>query len=191
MKTLHPASKQACIQVILEAGEGIDHNRGLMKIKLFCKSILFLFGTFLHEVSHFTAALLLGKPEGFSLVPKIDGDSFIFGEVRARVRYKVLGVFIATAPLVWWVILFFMVKHILPASQGSDMQGLSIAIFLKKMKSLSLLDVFPLWFASQLLWAGRLSMQDIKTCFRGVVSPSGLSLISAAVLLVKFFRYIR
>jgi len=162
-----------------------------MKIKLLCKSILFLFGTFLHEFSHFTAALLLGKPEGFSIVPRIDGDSFIFGEVRARVRYKVFGVFIATAPLVWWVILFFMVKHILPASQVPDMQGLSIATFLEKLKSLSLLDVIPLWFASQLLWAGRLSMQDMKTCFRGIVSPSGLFLISAAVLLVKFFRYIR
>ena len=163
----------------------------MIKIKLFCKSILFLFGTFLHEFSHFAAALLLGKPEGFSIVPRIDGDSFIFGEVRARVRYKVLGVFIATAPLVWWVILFFMVKHILPASQGPEMQGLNIATFLEKLKSLSLRDVFPLWFASQLLWAGRLSMQDMKTCFRGIVSPSGLFLISAAVLLVKIFRYIR
>ncbi len=181
----------SCIQGILEAGEGIDHNRVLMKIKLFCKSILFLFGTFLHEFSHFTAAMLLGKPEGFSILPKIDGDSFVFGEVRARVKYKVLGAFIATAPLAWWVVLFFMVKHILPASLGPDMQGPNIAFFLEKLKSLSLSDVFPLWFACQLLWAGRLSMQDMKTCFRGIVSPSGLFLISASVLLVKFFRYIR
>ena len=188
---LHLRQIQACIQGILEAGEGIDHNKGLMKIKLFCKSILFLFGTFLHEFSHFVAALLLGKPEGFSIVPRIDSDSFVFGEVRARVRYKVLGVFIATAPLVWWVVLFFMVKHILPASHGPDVQGLNIASFMEKLKHLPLGNVFALWFASQLLWAGRLSMQDIKTCFRGIVSPSGLFLISAAVLLVKFFRYIR
>ena len=158
-----------------------------MKIKLFCKSILFLFGTFLHEFSHFTAALLLGKPEGFSILPRIDGDSFIFGEVRARVRFKVFGVFIAIAPLVWWVILFFMIKHMLPASQGPDIQGLNMAAFLGKLKSLSFRDVFPLWFACQLLWAGRLSMQDMKTCFRGIVSPSGLFLISLAVLLVKLF----
>ena len=187
---MYPVSKPGLISGTLEAGEGIDHNRGLMKIKLFCKSILFLFGTFLHEFSHFTAALLLGKPEGFSVLPRIDGDSIIFGEVRARVRYKVLGVFIATAPLVWWVILFFMAKNILPVSQGPDMQGLGIATFLEKLKSLSLRDVFPLWFASQLLWAGRLSMQDIKTCFRGIVSPSGLFVISAALLLVEFFRHI-
>jgi len=163
-----------------------------MKTKLYCKSVLFLFGTYLHEFSHFIAALLLGKPEGFSILPRIDGDSFIFGEVRARVRYKVLGVFISTAPLIWWVILFFMLKLTLPASQGPDIiEALNIAISLEKLKSLSLSDVFPLWLAFQLLWAGRLSLQDIKTCFRGIGSPSGLFLISAAVLLVKFFRYIR
>ena len=161
-----------------------------MKIKLFCKSILFLFGTFLHEFSHFTAALLLGKPEGFSVVPKIDGDSFIFGEVRARVRYKVLGGLVAIAPLVWWVVLLFMVRHTLTASLGPDIQELNATTFLEKLKPLSLRDVFPLWFACQLLWAGRLSLQDVKTCLRGIFSPSGLFLILSAVLLVKFFRYI-
>jgi hypothetical protein len=186
-----PHQNRPALQVILEAVDGFDHNRGLMKIKLFCKSILFFFGTFLHEFSHFTAALLLGKPEGFSILPRIDGDSFIFGEVRARVRYKVFGVFISSAPLIWWVTLFFMIKHILPASEGSDIQGLNIATLLEKLKTVSLSDVFHLWFACQLLWAGRLSMQDIKTCFRGIFSPSGLFLISSAVLLVKLVRYIR
>lgn len=159
-----------------------------MKIKLFCKSVLFFFGTFLHEFSHFSAALLLGKPEGFSILPRIDGGSFVFGEVRAKVRYKVLGVFIATAPLIWWVVLYFMVKHILPASQVPGMQDLNIAAVPEKLKSFSLSDIFLLWFACQLLWAGRLSMQDMKTCFSGTASPSGLFLILAAALLVKFFR---
>jgi len=156
-----------------------------MKIRLFFRAILYLCGTFLHESSHFAAALLLGKPVGFSILPRIDGDSFIFGEVRARVRYKVLGVFIALAPLLWWVVLFFMLRHILPASLGPE--WLNITTFLKKLKALSLRDVFPLWLAFQLLWAGRLSMQDLKTCLRGIVSPSGLFLILSAVLLVKFF----
>jgi hypothetical protein len=176
------------MQRILEAGPGIDHNRGLMKIKLFFKSILFLFGTFLHEFSHFTVALLLGKPEGFSIVPRIDGGSFIFGEVRARVRYKVLGGFVAIAPLVWWVVLFIMARHVLAASIA-DMQGPDIATFLARLKSMSLRDVFPLWLACQLLWAGRLSMQDIKTCLKGIASPSGLFLIASITLLVKFLRY--
>ena len=158
-----------------------------MKIRLFFRAILYLCGTFLHESSHFAAALLLGKPVGFSILPRIDGDAFIFGEVRARVRYRVFGVFIALAPLLWWVVLFFMLRYILPASLGPE--WLNITTFLKKLKALSLQDVFPLWLAFQLLWAGRLSMQDMKTCFRGIASPSGLFLIFASVLLVKFFRY--
>jgi hypothetical protein len=162
-----------------------------MKIKLLCRSVLFLFGTFLHELSHFTAALLLGKPAEFSILPRIEGDSFIFGEVKARVRYKVLSVFIAAAPLIWWAFLLLMVKHVLSASFVTAMQGFNITIFFEKLKSFSLHDAFSLWFASQLLWAGRLSKQDIKTCFSGIISPSGLILISSTVLLVKFFRHIR
>lgn len=162
-----------------------------MKIKLFCKSILLLFGTFLHEFSHFTVAMLLGKPEGFSIVPRIEGNSFVFGEVRARVRYKVLGGFVAIAPLVWWVVLFITVRHVLPAPLGPDIQEFNTITFLEKLKSMSLSDVFPLWLACQLLWAGRLSMQDMKACLRGMVSPSGIFLIASTLLLVKFIRYIR
>lgn len=162
-----------------------------MKIKLFCRSILYLFGTFLHEFSHFAVAVFLGRPEGFSIVPRIEGDTLIFGEVRARVRYKVLSVFIAAAPLIWWAFLLFMVKHVLSASFVTAMQGFNITILLKKLRSFSLHDAFSLWFASQLLWAGRLSKQDIKTCFSGIISPSGLILISSTVLLVQFFRHIR
>ena len=162
-----------------------------MKIKLFCRSVLFLFGTFLHEFSHFAVAVFLGRPEGFSIVPRIEGDTLIFGEVRARVRYKVLSVFVAAAPLIWWAILLRMVKHVLSASFVTAMQGFSITILLAKLKSFSFHDAFSLWVASQLLWAGRLSKQDIKTCFSGIISPSGLILISSTVLLVQFFRHIR
>lgn len=162
-----------------------------MKIKLLCRSVIYLFGTFLHELSHFTAALLLGKPAGFSILPRIEGDSFIFGEVRARVRYRVLGLFIASAPLMWWAFLFLMVKHALSASLWHDIRVLNLRIFLEKLKSFSIHDAFSLWLASQLLWAGRLSMQDIKTCFRGIISPSGLFLIVLATLLVQAFRYVR
>ena len=161
-----------------------------MKIKLFCRSILYLFGTLLHESSHFAAALFFGKPEGFSIVPKIKGDTFIFGEVRARVRYKVLSVFIGAAPLLWWALLALMVKHALSVSPWTDMKGLNITMLLGRLRSFSLHDLFSLWLASQLLWAGRLSIQDIKTCFSGIISFSGLILISSALLLVQFFRYI-
>jgi hypothetical protein len=162
-----------------------------MKIKLFLSSILYLFGTFLHEFGHFAAALLLGRPEGFSVMPKIKDDMFVFGEVRARVRYKVLSVFIAAAPLIWWAFLFLMLRHLLYASILAVMQEFNIPIFFKKLKSFSLRDAFTLWLAFQLLWAGRLSKQDIKTCFSGLISPSGLVLISSAALLVQLIRHIR
>ena len=167
------------------------HNRSTMKIKLLCRSVLCLFGTFLHELSHFAVAMLLGKSEGFSIVPRIDGDSFIFGEVKARVRFRILAVFIACAPLIWWALLLIIVKHVLSDFSGPDVQRPSVTVFLEKLKTFSLRDVFLLWFASQLLWAGRLSTQDIKTCFRGIISPSGLFLIGTAVLLVQILRHVR
>jgi len=167
----------------------IIHNRKLMKIKLLCRSILCLFGTFLHEISHFAAALFLGKPEGFSIVPKIEGDVFIFGKVRARVRYKVLSVFIAGAPLIWWTLLLIMVRQALFISPEVDMQGPNMSLLLEKLKSFSIHDVFYLWLFSQLLWAGRLSIQDIKTCISGIISPSGLIFISLTALILQLLRY--
>ena len=169
-----------------EAGCFIIHAP--VKIKLFCRSLLFLFGTFLHEFSHFAAALVFGKPEKFSLMPKIEGDTFIFGEVRAKVRYKALSVFIASAPLIWWAVLVLLLKDALSDFCSPDMNLSSIEIFRKKMHSFSSRDVFSLWFASQLLWAGLLSLQDIKTCFRGIISPSGVTFISLMILLHQFFR---
>jgi len=169
----------------------IIHNRKLMKIKLLCWSILCLLGTFLHEFSHFAAALFIGKPEGFSIVPKIEGDVFIFGKVRARVRYKVLSVFIAGAPLIWWTLLLIMVRKALFISPEADMQGPNMSLLLEKLKSFSFQDVFYLWLFSQLLWAGRLSIQDIKTCISGIVSPSGVIFISLTALILQLLRYVR
>jgi len=159
-----------------------------MKIKLLCRSILYLFGTFLHEFSHFAVALVFGRPEGFSIAPRIEGDRLVFGEVKARVRYKVLSVFIATAPLIWWVFLFLIVKHFLSVHHATRMQGTNIKMLMLKLQTCSFPDIFSLWIAFQLLWAGRLSVQDIKVCFKGIISPSGLMLILSAVLLWQFFR---
>jgi hypothetical protein len=81
-----------------------------------------------------------------------------------------------------------MVKHVLSDLSCPDIQKLNIKVFLEKMKSFSLNDLFSLWFASQLLWAGILSVQDIKTCLRGIISPSGLFMIALAALVVQFLR---
>jgi hypothetical protein len=162
-----------------------------MTIKLFCRSILFLFGTFLHELSHFTVALFLGKPEGFSIVPRIEGDVFIFGVVRARVRYRVLSFFIAAAPLLWWIFLLVVLRHAHALYPETDMQGLGMSRLLEKLRSFSFHDIFSLWLVIQLLWAGRLSAQDIKTCIRGIISISGLVFILLAAFFLQLFRYSR
>ncbi len=150
--------------------------------------MLCLFGTFLHEFSHFAAALFLGKPEGFSVMPRIEGDVFIFGKVSARVRYRVLGVFIAGAPLVWWALLLVMVRHSLSVSTGTAMQEPNMSILMERLRAFSVRDVFSLWLVTQLFWAGKLSMQDIKTCISGLISPSGLIFVSMAALLFQLFR---
>jgi hypothetical protein len=162
-----------------------------MKIKLFCWSIFFLFGTFLHECSHFAFAGILGKTEGFSIVPKREGDAFIFGKVRARVRYRVLSVFVAAAPLMWWALLVLMLKPLLSSFHGVHLREDGIAILSGRLKPFSLQNVFALWLVSQLLWAGRLSLRDIETCLRGLLSPSGLILSLSVLLLFQLFSYVR
>ena len=46
-----------------------------------------------------------------------------------------------------------------------------------------MVDLLFLWLITQLLWAGRLSMQDIKMCLAGLFSVSGAILIVAAVVI--------
>ena len=161
-----------------------------MKIRLICRAILCLFGTFLHEFSHFAVAFFLGRPEGFSIVPRMEGNVFIFGEVKARVRYKVLSVFIAGAPLIWWTLLLIMTRPAFFVRPGPDTQGFNIPMLMGKLKHFSIHDAFAFWLAFQLLWAGRLSIQDIKTCFFGLISPSGLLFISLVVLLLQYYMHI-
>lgn len=161
-----------------------------MKLKLIGKFIFYFFGTFLHELSHYTAAFFLGKPEGFSLMPKIEGGSFIFGSVRYRVRYKVLSSFIASAPLLWWVFLILMLLHFKLIQMSGWIPHLSYSLIWQRLKSFSLSDAVFVWLFIQLLWAGRLSSKDIKNFFIGIFSVSGLVLISAIALVLYAFRYL-
>ena len=57
-----------------------------MRIRLILKFIFFFPGTFLHELAHYVAALVLGKAEGFSVWPRMEGNSFVFGSVKSRTR---------------------------------------------------------------------------------------------------------
>ncbi len=159
-----------------------------MNAALIIKAVLFLPGTFLHELAHFTAALLLGKPLGFSLLPRRSGNSIVFGSTTARVRYKVLSVFISLAPLVWWLALLFLLNYFRIIHFTLAEPNIRFLMPWEKLVPPSLHEVLFLWLAAQLLWAGRLSLQDIKTLLGGIFSLSGLVLIAGSAAGYLIFR---
>ena len=112
-----------------------------MRIRLAFKFIFYFFGTCLHELAHYVAALLLGKAEGFSVIPKTEDTRFILGSVKSRVRYKVLSSFIAAAPLVWWAMLFFTLSHLHVIQLRNGMPIIFSGLVTKKLKSVSLSDL--------------------------------------------------
>lgn len=132
----------------------------------------------------------MGKPEGFSLIPKIEGGSFIFGSVSYRVRYKVLSSFIASAPLLWWVVLVLMLLYFKLMQISGWIPHFNYSLIWQRFKSFSLSDAVFIWLFIQLLWAGRLSSKDIKNFFSGIFSVSGFVLISAIALVLYAFQYL-
>jgi hypothetical protein len=138
----------------------------------------------MHEFAHFTTALLLGKPKGFSIWPKTSGNKMVFGNVSASVRFMVLHAFIAAAPLVWWVALYFLLKFVGLITFLHALPDMGFDQFTKKAGNLSLKHIIVVWLIFQLLWAGCLSTQDIKNFFKGIFSASGLAFIVAGTAVV-------
>jgi predicted secreted protein len=161
----------------------------IMRIRLILKFVFFLPGTFLHELAHYAAALILGKAEGFSVLPKTEGDSIVFGSVKSRTRYKVLSSFIAIAPLLWWAVLFLVLRHLRVIETGNGMPEINFGLTAAKLKRFSLSEAFLLWLFAQILWAGRPSVRDIKNFFTGLLSVSGFLLISATAGLICLLRH--
>ena len=161
-----------------------------MRIRLVFKFIFYFCGTCLHEMAHYLAALILGKTEGFSVIPRIEGARFILGSVRSRVRYKFLSLFIASAPVVWWVVLFLTLLYLHIIQVRNGMPVISSGLVAKKLKSVSFSDLFYLWIFMQLFWAGRLSVEDLRNVLRGILSVSGIFFISVVTILCYLFRRI-
>ena len=159
-------------------------------MRLAFKVLFYFVGTCLHELAHYVAALLLGKAEGFSVMPRIEGRRFVLGSVRSRVRYKVLSSFIAAAPLCWWAVLLLMLFSLSVVHIRSGSPIIPPELFIKRLKSFSLPDAFFLWLFIQLLWAGHLSVQDLKNVLKGLFSVSGLVFLFVATGLFFFFRYL-
>jgi hypothetical protein len=155
-----------------------------LRIRLAFGFIFYFIGTCLHELAHYVAALLLGKAEGFSVIPRIEGNRIVFGSVRSRVRYKFLASFIAAAPLVWWAILFLILLYLNIIRLRNGIPDIGYELITKKLRSFSFSDVFFLWVFVQMVWAGRLSVQDIKNVFRGIFSVSGLVFLSSVIIIL-------
>ncbi|MCC6346239.1 MAG: hypothetical protein IT388_03520 [Nitrospirales bacterium] len=148
-----------------------------MTLRILLTALFYLTGSFLHELAHYIAALLLGKPEGFSLIPRKQGRRIIFGSVTASYTCKVYGSLIAAAPLIWWGVLYLILQHlgILQVFHGGPRFHLTVST---ERTGKSLLYHLPfLWLALQLLWAGKLSSHDLREFVRGLLSPSGALLI--------------
>jgi len=161
----------------------------LTRVGLVVKCIFYLFGTFLHEIAHYGAASVLGRADGFSIMPRIEGDTFIFGSVRSRVRFKVLSSVVATAPVIWWAFLFLLLVHLQMIGMKGHIPKIHFSVLSERIRFFSLRDIFFLWLFIQMLWAGMLSLHDIKNFFKGLFSISGLLLITAATAIIYSIRY--
>ncbi len=148
-----------------------------MRIGLFLKLLFYFPGTVLHELAHYLAALLLGKADGFSVVPRKEGDRYVLGSVKSRTRYKVLSSFIAMAPLIWWLVLFLVLRHLHFIGMGRILPQVHFTAIAGKIRSFTPRDAFFLWLFIQMLWAGKLSLPDVKNIFSGLFSVSGIVLI--------------
>jgi hypothetical protein len=161
-----------------------------MRIRLAFKFIFYFFGTCLHELAHYVAALLLGKAESFSVIPRIEGTQIVLGSVKSSVRYKFLSSFIASAPLIWWAILFLTLLYLHIIQVRNGMPLIPSGLVAKRLKSVSISDLFSLWVFIQLLWAGRLSVEDLRNVIRGMLSVSGMVFLSVVTIIVYLFRHI-
>ncbi|MDA8433120.1 MAG: hypothetical protein M0Z60_09180 [Nitrospiraceae bacterium] len=149
------------------------------------KLVFFFPGTVLHELAHYVTALLLGRAEGFSVSPKREGNTYVLGSVRSTTRYRVLSSFIALAPLIWWLVLFLLFRHIHIIGTDGGVPRIHPGVIREKLRSFGLSDALFLWLFLQLLWAGRPSLPDMKHAARGIFSPSGL-LLAAALAVVSY-----
>ncbi|MFI5295123.1 MAG: hypothetical protein ACHQ0Y_08890 [Thermodesulfovibrionales bacterium] len=156
----------------------------MRRLRLILKFIFFFPGTFLHELSHYCAALVLGKAEGFSVWPRIEGGNFVFGSVKSRTRYKVLSSFIAAAPVIWWVVLVLTLRYLHFIGTLNGIPSINFGMISMKLKSFTSSDTFFIWLFLQILWAGRPSLQDVKNFIRGVFSVSGIMLLSVVAGLI-------
>lgn len=83
-----------------------------VKWSLVFYSIIFLPGTFIHELSHFIFSLILFVPAGkISLIPKLEGNRLELGNVEIRKTDIVRGTVVGIAPFIVGNIILFVIAN--------------------------------------------------------------------------------
>ncbi|HIJ80409.1 MAG TPA: hypothetical protein HPP76_01715 [Desulfuromonadales bacterium] len=88
--------------------------------------------TIMHEMAHFTVALLLGaKPTGFSIWPHREGNRWQLGSVSARVNF-ISAAPMALAPLLWLVAGLFLLlqKDTIAQDSLKILAGVYLGVYL-------------------------------------------------------------
>lgn len=158
-------------------------------LKFWTKSILFLPGTFAHELMHFIVAILTGsKITSFSLTPKLtlleNGRyNAEFGSVGFIPRIQAFNFLIGMAPLLLWgVILLVLYKTNILQHYGEG-----ATIDLERLFSFSSIWIWLMII--QLGWGGVPSVVDLKTSVRGFFSFSGLVLIGVVAAGIYLYDF--
>ena len=91
---------------------GLMHLTHSPKISFYLLSLIYLPGTFLHEMSHFfTSIVLFVMPHRFDLIPEIEeherGYAMKFGAVHTQATDPIRQMLISLAPLVYGIGFFY------------------------------------------------------------------------------------
>ena len=180
-------------------------NTLMLYVKVFTQFIFYLLGTFLHEAAHWVGAkITLSKTPmtvvveeededgkkynkkiyGFTIIPKIKKDKVVYGHVYAIPKYNIFYTIIATAPLIWYVVLYYMFKYFGFIDITIDKDVFFVSFNYHSFFQSE--NIFIIYLSMQLLWAGRLSSQDIKMFFTGFFSLSSIFFIIITLSIYTF-----
>lgn len=150
------------------------------------KSILFLPGTFLHELSHYLVAVLTGSTVvAFSLIPKVEFSQngtyrVTYGSVQSVAKIKAAYILIGLSPLLLLIPIYYILDYLnfFIYHDGYYNINFNEALTLKNI----LWDILII----QLLSGCLPSSQDIKVVLSGIFSISGVVIITLIVLMTIY-----
>ncbi|WP_457641807.1 hypothetical protein [Persephonella sp.] len=137
-------------------------------MKLILNILLLFPATFLHELSHILIAFLtFSRVYGISLIPKIEKNRIVLGNVKVVPVFKGVLIFIGLAPL----------------------GLLYIAYFILSNRIIIINEWFTYILVFYLILGSKPSKQDLKSALNGLFSISGVIMLFIAGLILKFYVF--